>query len=180
MWEPSLGAGPQGPLPLQNELFYWLSLPTKTLSSMKVGFPSRSASKESVCNAGDPGSIAGLGRSPGERIGYPLPYSWASLVAQLVKICLQCERPGFDPWVGKIPWRTERLPTPVFWPREFHGLYSPWGHRELVTTERLSLAASLRAENELTLNILRDFCLFVSKNNQQIFFYTSVVSYSPT
>jgi len=31
-------------------------------------------------------------------------------------------RPGYDPWVGKIPWRKERLPTPVFWPREFHGL----------------------------------------------------------
>ena len=36
---------------------------------------------------------------------------------------LQCGRPGFDPWVGKIPWRRERLPTPVFWPRKFHGLY---------------------------------------------------------
>ena len=34
-----------------------------------------------------------------------------------------------DPWVGKISWRRERLPTPVFWPREFHGLYSQWGHR---------------------------------------------------
>ena len=32
-------------------------------------------------------------------------------------------RCGFDPWVGKIPWRRERLPTPVFWPGEFHGLY---------------------------------------------------------
>ena len=31
--------------------------------------------------------------------------------------------PQFDPWVGKIPWRRERLPTPVFWPGEFHGLY---------------------------------------------------------
>ena len=38
-------------------------------------------------------------------------------------------KPGFDPWVGKIPWRRERLPTPVFWPREFHGLYSPWGRK---------------------------------------------------
>ena len=36
-----------------------------------------------------------------------------------------------DPWVGKIAWRRERLPTPVFWPREFHGPYSPWGHKEL-------------------------------------------------
>ena len=40
------------------------------------------------------------------------------------KICLQYGRPGFDPWVGKIPWRGEKLPAPVFWPEEFHGLYS--------------------------------------------------------
>ena len=37
-------------------------------------------------------------------------------------------------WVGKIPWRGERLPTPVFQPREFHGLYSPWGRKELGMT----------------------------------------------
>ena len=42
--------------------------------------------------------------------------------------------------VGKIPWRRERLPTLVFWPREFHGLYSPWGRRESDTTDRLSLS----------------------------------------
>ena len=41
----------------------------------------------------------------------------------------------FDPWVGKIPWRWERLLTPVFWPGEFCGLYSPWGQKELDTTE---------------------------------------------
>ena len=49
------------------------------------GFPDGSVGKESTCTAGDPGSIPGLGRSPGEGIGYPLQYSWASLVAQLVK-----------------------------------------------------------------------------------------------
>ena len=49
------------------------------------GFPDSSVGKESACYAGDPGSISGLGRSAGERIGYPLQYSWASLVAQLVK-----------------------------------------------------------------------------------------------
>ena len=48
-------------------------------------FPGRSAGKESTWNAGDPSSIPGLGRSPGEGIGYPLRYFWASLVAQLVK-----------------------------------------------------------------------------------------------
>ena len=48
-------------------------------------FPDSSVGKESTCNAGDPGSIPGLGRSTGEGIGYPLQYSWASLVTQLVK-----------------------------------------------------------------------------------------------
>ena len=50
-----------------------------------VGFPGSSVGKESACNAGDPGWIPGSGRSTGEGIGYPLQYSWASLVAQLVK-----------------------------------------------------------------------------------------------
>ena len=49
------------------------------------GFPGSSAGKESACNAGDPGSIPGSGSSPGEVIGYPVQYSWASLVAQTVK-----------------------------------------------------------------------------------------------
>ena len=52
---------------------------------------------------------------------------------------LQSGRPGFDPWIGKIPWRRERLPTAVFWPGEFHGLHSPWGCKESDTTEQLSL-----------------------------------------
>ena len=50
-----------------------------------VGFPDTSVGKESTCNAGDLSLIPGWGRSPGEGIGYPLQYSWASLVAQLVK-----------------------------------------------------------------------------------------------
>ena len=48
-------------------------------------FPAGSAGKESACNAADPGSIPGLGRSPGEGLGCPLQYSWASLLAQMVK-----------------------------------------------------------------------------------------------
>ena len=47
--------------------------------------PDSSFGKKSACNAGDPGSISGLGRSAGEGIGYSLQYSWTSLVAQLVK-----------------------------------------------------------------------------------------------
>ena len=57
--------------------------------------------------------------------GWPEMFG-ASLVAQLVKIRLKYRRPGFDLWVGKIPWRREMLPTPVFWPGESHGLFSPW------------------------------------------------------
>ena len=52
---------------------------------MALGFPHSLVGKESACNAGDAGSIPGLGRSAGEGIGYPLWYSWASLVAQPLK-----------------------------------------------------------------------------------------------
>ena len=58
-------------------------------------------------------------------------------------IRLQCGKPRFDPWVGKIPWRRDWQPTPVFLPGEFHRQrslagYSPWGGRESDTTGRLS------------------------------------------
>ena len=49
------------------------------------GFPGSSPGKESAFSAGDPGSIPGLGRSSGKGIGYPIQYSWACLVAELVK-----------------------------------------------------------------------------------------------
>ena len=75
-------------------------------ASIPWGFPHSSVGKESACNAGDLGSIPGLGRSPGERKDYP--------------------------------WRRERLPIPVFWPGEFRGLCSPWGHQESDMTEKLS------------------------------------------
>ena len=105
---------------------------------------SSSAGKESTCDAGDPGSIPGSGRSPEEGIDYPLQYSWASLVAQLVKNLPVM----WQTWVWSLGWedprRRERLPTPVFWPGEFHGLYSPWGHKESDTTEQLSLPLNVR------------------------------------
>ena len=99
------------------------------------GFPGRSVGKESACNAGDPNLIPGLGRSPEEGIGYPLQYSWASLVVHIVKNWLPCGRPGFDTRVGKIPWRTAWQPTPVFlpgespWTKEPGGLQSTWSQR---------------------------------------------------
>ena len=65
-----------------------------------IGFPYSSVGKESACNAGDPSSIPGSGRSTGEGIGYPFQYSWASLVAQLVK------NPSamWETWVWSLGW----------------------------------------------------------------------------
>ena len=111
------------------------------------GFPDSSVGKESDCRAGDPSLIPGAGRSSGEGIGYPLQYFWASLWLSWLKICLQCRTLEFHPWVGKIPWRRERLPTPVFWPGEFHGLDSPWGCKESNRTEQISLSLSEKNED---------------------------------
>ena len=65
------------------------------------GFPDSSVGKESACNAGDPSSIPGSGRPARERIGQPLQYSWASLVAQLV------ENPParWEIWVQSLVWK---------------------------------------------------------------------------
>ena len=86
----------------------------------KWGFPDSSAGKESSCNERNPGLISGSGRSSGEGIGYWLQYSWASLVAQMIKN-LPAMQETWVPWVGKISWRRAWQPTPVFLPGE-----SPW------------------------------------------------------
>ena len=82
------------------EILKYVNVKQETLKAW-WGFPCGSTGKESACNAGDLGSVPGLGR---------------------------------------FPWGRERLPTPVFWPGEFHGLYSPWGRKESDTTERPSLS----------------------------------------
>ena len=70
---------------------------------------------------------------------------WASLVAQTVK-CLQCVRPRFNLWVGKISWRRKWHPTPVLLPGKSLGWRSlvgcsPWGHKESVKTEQLTFTS---------------------------------------
>ena len=79
--------------------FCVLALSIATKSNI-VGSPDSSAGKESTCNAGDPSSIPGSGRSTGEWIGYPLQYSWASLVAQMAK------KPPVmqETWVWSLGW----------------------------------------------------------------------------
>ena len=124
-----------------------------------LGFPCDSAGKESACNAGDMGSIPGLGSE----------MKWSELSQSCLTLWdpMNCSPPGSSihgilqarilEWVaisfskgtsqprdrtrvshiagrcfypmshrGKIPWKRKRLPTPVFWPKEFRGLYSPW------------------------------------------------------
>ena len=64
------------------------------------GFLDSSVGKESACTVGEPGSIPGSGRSPGEGTGYSLQYSWASLVALLVK-----NQPAmWETWVRSLSW----------------------------------------------------------------------------
>ena len=74
---------------------------SEILFKFTMGFPDSSVGKESAYNAGDPGSIPGSGRSPGEGVGYPLQYSWNSFVAQLVKT-LPATR---DTWVRSLGWK---------------------------------------------------------------------------
>ena len=75
------------------------------------GFPYSSVGKESTCNAGDPSSLPGLGRSAGEGIGYPLQYSWASLVAKLVKnLPAMWETWVHNPGLGRAPGEGKGYP----------------------------------------------------------------------
>ena len=98
---------------------------------MAPGFPGSSAGKEFVCIAGDPGLIPGLGRSAEEGIGYPLQYSWASLVTQVVKesTCNVGDL-GSLPGLGRSPG--EGNPAT-------HASISPWGCKESDMTGRRSL-----------------------------------------
>ena len=81
-------------------------------------------SKESTCNAGDPGSIPGSGRSAGEGTGYPLQYSWASLVAQLVK-----HLPAmWETWVRSLGWENP-LEKGKGYPLQYSGLENCMDYR---------------------------------------------------
>ena len=99
-------------------------------------FPDSSVGKESTCNAGDPGSIPGSGRSAGERIGYPLQYSWASLMAQLVKNLPAMQ----ETWVRYLGWEAPlekgmvTYSSILAW-RIPWTIYSPRGRKESDTTE---------------------------------------------
>ena len=71
-----------------------------TSTKVTMGLPGSSAGKEHVCNTEDPGSILGLGRSPGKGIGYSFQYSWASLVAQMIKNLPAMQ----ETWIQSLGW----------------------------------------------------------------------------
>ena len=104
-----------------------------------LGFPGSSVGKESACNAGDPSSIPGLGRPSGEGIGYPLQYSWGSLVAQLVKNPLAMQ----ETWVRSLGWEgplekeNATYSSILAW-RIPWAAYSPWSCKESDTTLQLN------------------------------------------
>ena len=106
-------------------------------------FPGSSAGKESTCNAGDPGSIPGLGRSPGEGIGYPLQCSWAPLLAQMVKN-LPAMRGDLDliPGLGRFPGGGHSNPLRYSCLENPHGQRSlagySLGHKESDRTEQVA------------------------------------------
>ena len=87
------------------------------------------------------------------------------------KICLERRRPWFDSWVEKIPWRKDRLPTPVFLPGEFHEQrslagYSPWGRKDLDLTEWLSTAQhSIQVQSK---NVSVSFSMWISIHSSAV------------
>ena len=99
-------------------------------------FPDSSAGKQSTCNAGDPGSIPGLGSSLGEGIGYPLQHSWASPVAQMVKNPPAMRGDlGLIPGLGRSPGGGDGNPLQNSCLENPHGQrslagFSKWYHKE--------------------------------------------------
>ena len=109
------------------------------------GFPGSSAGKESACSAGDSGSLPGSGRFPGEGIGYPLQYSWVSLVAQTVEnpLTIQETRVWFLGWghpLEKGMATLSSVPTCRIPRTEEPAACSPRGRKGLDTAEPCSTA----------------------------------------
>ena len=142
-----------------------------------------------------------------KRLHCTLKSSWVyersphSLSSWILFVSLSCNRQGFPcgsagkeptcnvghlgliPGLGRSPGIRERLPTPVFWCEEFHGLYSPWGHKESDTTERLWLSCNsleeeivthsgVLAENPTDRGAWRAIVLGVGKRGTRLSIYT--------
>ena len=105
-----------------------------------MGFPHRSVGKESTCNAGDPGSIPGSGRSPREGIGYPLQYSWASLGSAGKQSACNAVDLGPIPRLGTSPREGKGYPFQYSSLENSMGRIQSTGSAELDTSKQLSLS----------------------------------------
>ena len=118
-------------------------------------------------------------------------WKWGTLVylelrcrLRLLWICLQCWRPGFDPWVRKISWRKEWLPTPVFLSGEFRRQrslvgYSPWSHKESDMTEWLERYSILFTDTSLHVIRIHVFNTWKAADKYSVQF-SSVAHLCPT
>ena len=109
---------------------------------MPMGFPGNLAEKESTCNAGDPGSIPGLGRSPEEGIGNPLQYSCTSLVVQMVKNLSAMQETwvrSLDsiPGLGRFPGGGHGNPLQYSCLEKSHGQRGQAGYRQSIGSQRV-------------------------------------------
>ena len=103
-----------------------------------MGFPHSSVGKESACNEGDPSSIPGSGRSAGEGLGYPFQYSWASLVAHLVKNLPAMQETWVRSLGWDLPWRREKL------------LYSVSGEFSSILAWRITIHGVTKSQTQLS------------------------------
>ena len=147
-------------------IWYFTIFPISTYYPPYWGFPDSSFGKESTCKAGDPGTIPGLGRSPGEGTGYSIQYSWASLVAQMVK-----NLPAmWETWVRSLSWEDPleegTQPTLVFLPWEFLWTEEP-GRLQSMEAQRVGYDWVTKHRHHSTPQTTLLFILFLQDNVQR-------------
>ena len=103
----------------------------------------------------------------------------------MVRICLQCRRPGLNPWVGKIPWKRKWQLTPIFLPRESHGQrslasHNPWGRKESETTEWLTHHHHHQIVDQVSELILLGLIIFLWYDGGTGFLVAQMVKNLPT
>ena len=146
---------------------------------MSMGFPHSSVGKGSACNTGDPSSIHGLGRSAGEGIGYPFQYSWASLLAQLVKNLPAMQETWVWSWGWVDPLVKEKAThsSILAWriPWTVHRVTKSWTRR---SNFHFSFLCPWKVLNEQSIITFTEVCFPFIKVNSDIE-GSHIISYNP-
>ena len=124
-------------------LYEWKSVIPLTVRALRMGYPVCFGLLATFSTGSKSNSLQRLKYK--KQIQYGVGFVLPCDTKRLPWWRLQCRRPGFDPWVRKMFCRREGLPTPVFFPGEFHRQkslegYNPWGSKELDTTKQLTLS----------------------------------------